>query len=249
MNKVVRSCVVSFAVAAVLALALSPAASVSISAAAEQGAERGAAERAAQDEAFRRGGYPAAAKVTGSYVRTVTNREQAQFASLQELVAASDLIVVGRVAGNKGVLTPRGDSIRTHYRVQIESVLKWSERGKRPTSIVVSVIGGRASLSGGEVIEEQITSFVRPATGEKVVLMLNQIPLQAVPAGVDTSEAEYWPALQRHGIFVIAEEAVLPSDVRRLSSGSPTMQYRRAPLARFLADIRAEIGKANGRSK
>ena len=205
-----------------------------------------AAIKNAQEDAFRTGGYVAAAAITGAYTRTINNGEMYGPTSLESLVKESRIIAIGTVLTSRGVLVPRGDAIRTHYEFRLDSILKWDLNTPRRLTLTVSVNGGRTALPGGRWVEETTAGFVPPDSGQQFLLCANPIPPAAMnrPAPLDTPDAEAWPFFGPQGLYRLTDRnSVLPADTRRLNVAAPSIKYRNANAGEFVASVREAILK------
>ena len=173
--------------------------------------------RERQENAFRQGGFRAAAAVTGTYVRTQDQREAAG-GSPAELVDRADVIVVGTVVSNRGVMSPSGLGIRTHYVVNSSRVLKGRDLIPNYPQFVLSVLGGRAALGANSWAQLNVPYADPPLNGATYLFFLRRIPDGASVGSesYDAPGAEFWPFAGASGVVGLGVDGrgVIPTDRR-----------------------------------
>lgn len=172
-----------------------------------------------QEQAFREGGYEAAARVTGAYTRLSPVPAVGGPADLKELLAWTDHALVGTVEGHRMRLAADGRGIWTIYDVIVEEVLK----GHTERRIQVFVPGGRVMTGGGSYATERVPRFTPPLNGRRYVMFVVPSTVNVVAPAGDPVLAERFELADVYlGVFDV-------SDPNRLVRASGVM---RSPVER-----------------
>lgn len=198
--------------------------------------------RQRQEGAFHQGGFRAAAAVTGTYVRNEEPGEASGPLSPVQLVSAADAVVVGTVISNRGVMSSSGEGLRTHYRIRVTQVLKGRVLIPEFPEVVLSVLGGRASLGSGSWAQLNVRYADPPLNGESFLLFMRRIPADATfgPHSVEAPGADFWPVHGSSGIVGLGLDGsgIRPSD-RRAGAARGIARYggRSSELIREIAAL------------
>jgi hypothetical protein len=183
-----------------------------------QGAGRGVDVSKLERDARRKGGLREAAKVTGHYRSAVAAEPENNVENIYQLVDWHELIVVGRIVGNRGWLTGDGDAIVTDYSVAVEASLK----GPAVREITVSILGGRVAFEDGTTAT-LISTMRAPVNGERYVLFLGPTFYAVTPAQRQAAKGPiYTPSHLALGVFE------LDSDLRIQPKAAPRHPLRHA---------------------
>lgn len=132
---------------------------------------------AEQRKLARTKGLESAAKVTGTYVETISFAAGGGPATWSELATLSETVVLGRVLKNVGVLTFNGHSVGTHFTVHVERALK----GLPDKTVHVLVPGGRFGFPDGTWAQVNVRNFAPPSDGQSAVWFLRTAPARDLP--------------------------------------------------------------------
>lgn len=179
-----------------------------------------------QAEALRVGGLRAAAKVTGRYVREIPGFDLGGPSTIAELVGASSHVLVGRVLSNRSRLDPAGETIRSSYEFDVQSLLK-GERAAIGRTVQVVLLGGRVIFDDGSLAELRVADAVRPIAGERYMLFLKRPTPQPPTEPALYLEREFVPVFDIQGLYR------LPAGGTELERVDP-VDRRGRPLAKIV---------------
>jgi hypothetical protein len=212
-----------------------------VSAAAQQGPRlvegRSAAEnreiRRRRDDAYDKGGFKAAAAITGSYVVAMSGQHGNNADSLAFLTRHSPVIVVGNIVSNRTWLNASGNEITTDYEVFVEQSLRGAYgSGDRLT---VSVAGGKVGFEDGSSAEVRVTDMIPPFNGERYVLFLR--PTASNPGPEQRKAARgpiLSPSFQALSLYKLMNGALSP---KAFTKHPLAVAYGGKPERRFRDDI------------
>lgn len=233
MNKHLRSGLLLAVAFGIVALKLSEASSAAI--------------LQSQDDAFRQGGFAAAAAVAGTFEKTVNAGDEEGPQTVQELVRGSQVVLVGLVVSNRGVLSPRGDSIRTHYQIQPIKVLKGYDLVRdRGASLIVSVLGGRVGFGNHSWAQLNVRYSDPPVNGQDYLFFLNPVDPSFIVGGkaVDTQDAEFWTLHGPSGIFGLGASGTELRPADRKHSRRAVVRDARGDGGALVRSVEAELRRA-----
>lgn len=206
--------------------------------------------RDAQEAAFRTGGFPAAAAITGSYLRVDgLSGNDGGPSDLAQLVRSAPLIVVGETRSSRSVLAPYGKVIRTHFTLHVTEVLKGAltPSESRDGNVVVSVLGGRVSFPNGNWAELDLRGAAMPVDNARYVFFLKRIDESAFqgPEAVDVPPAQFWPSFAQQGTFQLDSQGLVRPAARSIHAklNSPSKDFKDKPAEMFLREIRQAVKK------
>lgn len=137
---------------------------------------------AEQEAAFRQGGLHAAARLGGSYKRTIPISQPNAPSDLLDLVRLAQHIVVATVDTNRSQLVEGGRSIVLITRLNIQRTLKG---GLGETASVVTP-GGQITFSDGSVATVRASGAVWPGLGDRDVWFLQRATGEVVDSEAPT---------------------------------------------------------------
>jgi hypothetical protein len=184
-------------------------------------------------EAYREGGFKAAAAVTGTFVSVVNGRHGNNADSLEFLTTHSPVIVVGSLLGNRTWLNALANEITTDYEVFVEQSLKGAY--KTGDKLTMSVNGGKVGFEDGSSAEVRVTGMVPPFNGERYVLFLRPTVLNPSPEQRKAARGPILaPSFQSLSLYKLTNGAVSP---KAFSKHPLAIAYGGKPEQRFLDDI------------
>lgn len=179
------------------------------------------AQQAQQDEAFRKGGLQAAARIVGSYTRVVPAVEPNAPAGLEELVKLSEHILVASVETSGSHLVEGGRSIVLLSNLKVERSLK----GSVGEAVLVAVPGGQVTFSDGSQATMRQTGVLWPSLGQRDVWFLQRA------AGELTKLSEgdvHVPAFGPLGVYQLYynDKVIIPRGLYRTYLANSVLRMR-----------------------
>lgn len=199
--------------------------------------------RRRRDDAYDKGGFKAAAAITGSYVVAMSGQHGNNATSLAFLTKHSPVIVVGNVVSNRTWLNASGSEITTDYEVFVEQSLKGAYRAG--DSLTMSFTGGRVGFEDGSWAEVRVSDIVPPFNGERYVLFLR--PTASNPGPEQRKAARgpiLAPSFQALSLYKLMNGAVSP---KVFTKHPLAVAYGGKPERRLLDDILSIVDQEKDR--
>jgi len=185
--------------------------------------------------------------VTGTYQRTTGGNEDAGPQTALELVRGSEVVLIGRVTANRGILSPSGNNIRTHYSVAVQRVLKGSEMipAGNSVTITVSLLGGRVGFGPGTWAQLNVRNSDPPRNNRDYLFFMNRIPPDAIghSGALDVVGADFWPTHGARGVFGLGTSGTDLEPVDRKQQRRPIVREARGNGLALIGQVEAAIAR------